>query len=29
MFDELTGAIGGPEEPGTYVGDITDAYAEM
>ena len=29
MFDQLTGAIGGPDEPGTYVGDITDAYAEM
>ena len=29
MFDQITGAIGGPDEPGTYVGDITDAYAEM
>jgi hypothetical protein len=29
MFDQLTGAIGGPDEPGTYIGDITDAYTEM
>ena len=29
MFDQLTDAIGSPEESGTYVGDITDAYAEM
>ena len=29
MFNELVNAIGGPDNPGSYVGDITDAYAEM
>ena len=29
MFNELVNAIGGPDNPGSYVGNITDAYAEM